>query len=79
MDADYAGSTIRQAYITMGTMFKAAKMNDLIAKHPMDGVRLFESNRVSDIKVHAKMAQTENAGSQKPLINQDFLRRCRDI
>ena len=39
MDADYAGSTIRQAYITMGTMFKAAKMNDLIAKHPMDGVR----------------------------------------
>ena len=28
MDADYAGSTIRQAYITMGTMFKAAKMND---------------------------------------------------
>ena len=39
MDADYAGSTIRQTYITMGTMFKAAKMNDLIAKHPMDGVR----------------------------------------
>ena len=39
MDADYAGSTIRQAYITMGTMFKAAKMNDLIAKHPMDSVR----------------------------------------
>ncbi len=26
MDADYAGSTIRQAYITMGTMFKAAKI-----------------------------------------------------
>ena len=25
MDAIYAGSTIRQAYITMGTMFKAAK------------------------------------------------------
>ena len=39
MDADYAGSTIRQAYITMGTMFKAAKMNDPITKHPMDGVR----------------------------------------
>ena len=39
MDADYAGSTIRQTYITMGTLFKAAKMNDLIAKHPMDGVR----------------------------------------
>ena len=39
MDADYAGSTIRQTYITMGTLFKAAKMNDLIVKHPIDGVR----------------------------------------
>lgn len=39
MDAVYAGSTIRQTYITMGTMLKAAKMNDLIPKHPMDGVR----------------------------------------
>ena len=48
MDADYAGSTIRQAYITMGTMFKAAKMNDLIAKHPMDGVRFTKPVRVTD-------------------------------
>ena len=39
MDVDYAGSTIRQTYITMGTLFKAAEMNDLITKHPMDGVR----------------------------------------
>ena len=30
MDADYAGLTIRQTYITMGTLFKAAKMNDMI-------------------------------------------------
>lgn len=36
---DYAGSTIRQAYISMGTMFRAAVMNDVISKHPMDGVR----------------------------------------
>ena len=51
MDADYAGSTIRQAYITMGTIFKAAKMNDLIAKHPMDGVRFTKPVRaVDDIK-----------------------------
>ena len=51
MDADYAGSTIRQAYITMGTMFKAAKMNDIIAKHPMDGVRFTKPVRaVDDIK-----------------------------
>ena len=48
MDADYAGSTIRQAYITMGTMFKAAKMNDLIAKHPMDGVRFTKPVRAVD-------------------------------
>lgn len=48
MDADYAGSTIRQAYITMGTMFKAAKMNDLIAKHPMDGVRYTKPVRAPD-------------------------------
>ena len=48
MDANYAGSTIRQAYITMGTMFKAAKMNDLIAKHPMDGVRFSKPVRAVD-------------------------------
>lgn len=35
----YAGSTIRQAYIALGAMFKAAKENELIEKHPMDGVR----------------------------------------
>ncbi len=35
----YAGSTIRQTYITMGTMFRAALNNDLLSKHPMNGVR----------------------------------------
>ena len=39
MDETYAGSTIRQTYIAMGTMLKAALMNDLIIKHPMNGVR----------------------------------------
>ena len=39
MMAVYAGSTIRQTYIAMGTMFRAAVMNDVISKHPMDGVR----------------------------------------
>ena len=48
MDADYAGSTIRQTYITMGTLFKAAKMNDLIYKHPMDGVRYTKPVRAPD-------------------------------
>lgn len=51
MDEIYAGSTIRQAYITMGTMFKAAVMNDVIGKHPMDGVRYTKPVRaVDDIK-----------------------------
>ena len=51
MDKDYAGSTIRQAYIAMGTMFRSALMNGVIAKHPMDGVRYTKPVRaVSDIK-----------------------------
>ena len=51
MDADYAGSTICQTYIAMGTMLKAAKINDLIIKHPMDGVRLTKPMRAkNDIK-----------------------------
>lgn len=48
MDANYAGSTIRQTYITMGTMFKAALMNGMISKHPMDGVRYTKPVRAKD-------------------------------
>ncbi|MBQ7437413.1 MAG: tyrosine-type recombinase/integrase [Oscillospiraceae bacterium] len=48
MEPNYAGSTIRQAYITMGTMLKAAKMNDMISKHPMDGVRYTKPVRAVD-------------------------------
>lgn len=51
MEAIYAGSTIRQTYITMGTMLRAAVMNDIITKHPMDGVRYTKPVRaVDDIK-----------------------------
>ena len=51
MDAEYAGSTIRQAYITMRAMFRAAVMNEVIAKHPMDNVRYTKPVRaVDDIK-----------------------------
>ena len=50
MNEDYAGSTIRQAYITMGTMLRAAVDNGIISKHPMDGVRYTKPVRdVSDI------------------------------
>jgi integrase len=51
MDSKYAGSTIRQTYIAMGTMFRSAVMNDLISKHPMNGVRYTKPVRaVDDIK-----------------------------
>ncbi len=51
MDEDYAGSTIRQTYICMGTMLKSALMNDLIVRHPMNGVRYTKPVRaVNDIK-----------------------------
>ena len=51
MEVCYAGSTIRQTYIAMGTMFRAALMNDMISKHPMDGVRFSKPVRaVDDIK-----------------------------
>jgi integrase len=51
MDSQYAGSTIRQTYIAMGTLFRSAVMNDLITKHPMDGVRYSKPVRaVDDIK-----------------------------
>lgn len=58
MDADYAGSTIRQTYICMGTMLKAALMNGLIDRHPMDGVRYTKPVRASnDIKFLTKDEQ----------------------
>ena len=51
MDNDYAGSTIRQTYICMGTMLKSALMNDLIVRHLMNGVRYTKPVRaVNDIK-----------------------------
>ena len=48
MEPVYAGSTIRQTYIAIGTMFRAAVMNDIIVKHPMDGVRYTKPVRAVD-------------------------------
>ena len=48
MYGTYAGSTIRQTYITMGTMFRAAVNNDIIPKHPMDGVTFTKPVRAVD-------------------------------
>ena len=51
MEATYTGSTIRQTYIAMGTMFRAAVTNDMLTKHPVDGVRYTKPVRaVDDIK-----------------------------
>ena len=51
MNEDYAGATIRQTFIAMGTMLKSALMNDLITKHPMDGVRFIKPVKaVNDIR-----------------------------
>ena len=67
MEAVYAGSTIRQTYITMGTVFRAAVMNDMLIKHPMDGVRYTKPVRaVDDIKYLTEEEQEaflEAAGS----------------
>ena len=38
MEKTYSGGTIRQAYITMGAMLRSALMNDMISRHPMNGV-----------------------------------------
>lgn len=51
MTGQYAGSTIRQAYIFLGSMLKCAKENGLVDKHPMDGVR-FESAVKAPDEIH---------------------------
>lgn len=48
MESCYAGGTIKQAYIAMGTMFRSAVMNDMISRHPMDGVRYTKPVRAAD-------------------------------
>lgn len=48
MEETYAGTTVRQAYIAMGSMFRAAVVNGLIDKHPMDDVRFTKPVRESD-------------------------------
>lgn len=58
MDEYYAESTIHQTFIAMGTMFKSALMNDMIAKHPMNGVRYTKPVRaVNDIKFLTLMSK----------------------
>lgn len=66
MMAVYAGSTIRQAYIAMGTMFRAAVMNDIIGKHPMDGVRYTKPVREQDIGIPPQSAHLAGWPAQDP-------------
>ena len=52
MDDEYAGSTIYQTYITLGTIFKSAKLNGKIKTQPLDGVKFSKSKKaVDDLKV----------------------------
>ena len=48
MEETYAGTTVRQAYIAMGSMFRAAVVNGFIDKHPMEDVRFTKPVRESD-------------------------------
>lgn len=48
MEKDYAGFTIRQADIPMGTMSKSAKTNHMIDAPPMDGVQYTQPVRAVD-------------------------------
>ena len=48
MNETYAGGTIRQTYITMGTMFRAAVDNDILTRHPMDGVKHTKPMKAAD-------------------------------
>ena len=83
MTGTYAGSTIRQAYIALGSMFKAAKENGLIDKHPMDGVR-FDSPikavdeihflTVSEQEAFMKVAKRSHNFAQYALILETGLR-----
>lgn len=45
---DYAGSTIRQCYIALGTMFRSAINNGIITKHPLDGVKFTKPLKPKD-------------------------------
>ena len=48
MNETYAGGTIRQTYITMGTMFRAAVDNGILTRHPMDGVKYTKPVKAAD-------------------------------
>ena len=47
MDEEYAGSTIYQTYITLGMMFKSAKLNGKIRVHPVRRCEVFQEYKGS--------------------------------
>lgn len=70
MEACYTGGTIKQTYITMGTMFRAAVRNDIILKHPMDGVRYTKPVKAaSDIKFLTVEEQEKLLETARPTHN----------
>ena len=44
----YSGGTMKQTYIVLGTLFKAAVLNDMIPKNPLDNVRTTKPAKAVD-------------------------------
>lgn len=84
MEKEYAGGTIRQTYICMGTMLRSAVNNDLLRKHPMDaGVRFAKPVRtpreikyltVEEQKVFLELAKHSHNYDQYVLLLETGLR-----
>ena len=49
MEEQYAAGTIYQTYVALGSMLKSALVNDIISKHPMDGVVMPRRKKKSEI------------------------------
>ncbi|MCR4830721.1 MAG: site-specific integrase [Pseudobutyrivibrio sp.] len=50
MKKDYTVSTMYQTYICMGSMFRSACVNDVIGRHPLDGVMMPQGKPKSAIR-----------------------------
>lgn len=71
MVGHYANSTIRQMYITLGVLFKSAKENELIEKHPMDEIHFLT---IPEQKALLEIAKRSHNYVQYALILESGLR-----
>lgn len=64
MEDDYAAGTVYQTYICLGSMLRSAVQNDIIPKHPMDGVmmpRIKKKDEIHFLTVEEQMKFVEAA------------------